>query len=219
VEVGLDLAADFVTAPGNLAPQQPMMISWAAMRTLLLAIFACSAYAQGWTTLFDGKTLKGWQARATSAPPATGDWKVENGTLLCGGANPGWIHTDQSFTDFRLQLEFRGAATVNSGVFLRSQKEGEPHVTGYELQIWDMQPAGFLTGSLVGSVKAQPTKIKPDAWNNFDVTAKGDHFVVLLNGQKVLDAHDSKHKSGVIGLQCQPKQVIAFRGLRIQALK
>lgn len=178
-----------------------------------------SAHGQAFITLFDGKTLNGWEARATSAPPATGDWKVEDGTLLCGGGAPGWIATKDSFKDFRLQLEFRGASTVNSGVFLRSQKEGEPHVTGYELQIWDMQPAGFLTGSLVGSVKASPTKIKGDAWNKFDVTAKGDHFVVVLNGQKVLDAHDAKHAAGVIGLQCQPKQKIAFRGIRIQALK
>jgi len=51
-------------------------------------------------------------------------------------------------------------------MFLRSQKEGEPHVTGYELQIWDYQPAGFLTGSLVGSVKASPANIKPAQWIN-----------------------------------------------------
>ncbi|MFN9892830.1 MAG: DUF1080 domain-containing protein, partial [Acidobacteriota bacterium] len=106
----------------------------------------------------------------------------------------------------------------NSGVFLRSQKEGQPHVTGYELQIWDMQPAGYLTGSLVGSVKAQPTKIKADAWNLFDITVRGDHFLVKLNGQTVLDAHDAKHPVGVIGLQCQPQQTIAFRNLRLQPL-
>jgi hypothetical protein len=90
-------------------------------------------------------------------------------------------------------------------------------VTGYELQIWDMQPAGYLTGSLVGSVKASPTKIKADAWNTFDVTAKGDHFVVLLNGQKILDARDSKHAEGVIGFQCQVDQKIAFRNIRVRA--
>jgi len=193
------------------------MINSPTMRTLSLALaLACSAAAQSWTPLFDGKTLNGWEARATFAPPSTGDWKVSDGSLVCGGASPGWIATKDTFRDFRLQLEFRGAATVNSGVFLRSQKEGEPHVTGYELQIWDMQPAGYLTGSLVGTVKAQPTKIKPDTWNSFDITAKGDHIVVLLNGQKVLDVHDSKHAAGVIGLQCQAKQNIAFRNIRLQ---
>lgn len=197
------------------------VIDFRAMKALILAAFVLSAtaWAQNWTTLFDGKTLNGWQARSTFAPPATGDWKVEGGSLVCGGATPGWIATNQSFRDFRLELEFRGPATVNSGVFLRSQKEGEPHVTGYELQIWDMQPAGYLTGSLVGSVKGLPAKIKPDEWNKFDVTAKGDHFVVLLNGKKVLDAHDSKHAEGVIGLQCQAKQNIAFRSIRIQPLQ
>lgn len=181
----------------------------------LTLLFAAVVAAQPWTSLFDGKTLKGWQPRATTAAPGTGDWKIADGTLLCGGGQPGWIATNATYRDFRLQLEFKGAATVNSGVFLRSQKEGEPHVTGYELQIWDMQPAGYLTGSLVGSIKAQPTKINPDAWNQFDITAQGNHFVVKLNGQTVLDAKDSKHAEGVIGLQCQPKQTIAFRNLRI----
>jgi hypothetical protein len=183
---------------------------------LTAALGAAQPPVQGWTPLFDGKTLNGWQARATTAAPGTGDWKVADGALLCGGAQPGWLSTNATFRDFRLQLEFKGAATVNSGVFLRSQKDGQPHVTGYELQIWDMQPAGYLTGSLVESVKAQPTKIKADAWNQFDVTVRGDHFVVKLNGQTVLDAKDAKHAEGVIGLQCQPKQVIAFRNLRLQ---
>lgn len=178
---------------------------------LLLAATAASAQ-----TLFDGKTLNGWEARSTSAPPGTGDWKIENGALVCGGGGAGWIATKETFKDYRLQLEFKGAATVNSGVFLRSQKEGEPHVTGYELQIWDMQPAGYLTGSLVGSVKASPTKIKPDQWNAFDVTVKGDHFIVKLNGLTVLDAKDSKHAEGVIGLQCQPKQRIEFRKIQVR---
>ncbi len=197
-----------------------LMINSAHMRPIIVLTLAMAttAGAQSWTPLFDGRTLNGWEARTTSAPPATGDWSVADGTLLCGGGSPGWIATKPTFRNFRLQLQFRGAATVNSGVFLRSQKEGEPHVTGYELQIWDMQPAGFLTGSLVGSVKASPTKIKPDQWNSYDITAKGDHFVVLLNGQKVLDAHDAKHAAGVIGLQCQPKQKIAFRQIRIQSL-
>lgn len=190
------------------------------MRLLPLTLLSAAlAVAQPWTPLFDGKTLNGWQARATTAAPGTGDWKVADGALQCGGGQPGWIATNATFGDFRLQIEFKGAATVNSGVFLRSKKEGEPHVTGHELQIWDMQPAGYLTGSLVGSVKAQPTKIKADAWNQFDITARGDHFVVKLNGQTVLDAKDAKHAEGVIGLQCQPKQAIAFRNIRLQHFK
>lgn len=197
-----------------------MTAVWSTGRVLALLAVAGVAGAQEWTPLFDGKSLEGWEARATFAPPATGDWKVEDGSIVCGGGVSGWLATKQSFRDFRLQLEFRGSATVNSGVFLRSQKDGQPHVTGYELQIWDMQPAGYLTGSLVGSVKAtSPGKIKAEEWNEFDITVKGDQFTVLLNGQKILEVRDGKHASGVVGLQCQPNQRIAFRRIRIQTFK
>jgi hypothetical protein len=193
------------------------------IRTLAaVAAFLCAATVtaqEKGISLFDGKTLNGWEAKSTAVPGSTGDWKVENGNLVCGGGGAGWLASSQIFSDFRLTLEFRGAATVNSGVFLRSQKEGQPHVTGYELQIWDNQPAGFNTGSLVGSLKASPTRIKPNAWNRLDVTAVGDHFRVMLNGDTVLDAKDPKHASGVIGFQCQKDQQIEFRNVKVTPLK
>ncbi|HWD99911.1 MAG TPA: DUF1080 domain-containing protein, partial [Bryobacteraceae bacterium] len=116
--------------------------------------------AEGWRLLFDGQDLKGWTARSTSTPGANGSWKVENGAISCPGSSAGWLATDETFTDFHLKLQFKGGEKVNSGVFLRSQKEGQPHVTGFELQIWDYQPAGYDTGSLVGAAKATPTKIR-----------------------------------------------------------
>lgn len=175
---------------------------------------------QGWRLLFDGKSLDGWEARPTGGarskePPGTPDWSVENGTLVCGGTTPSWIGTAETFANYDLKLQFRGPALVNSGVFLRSQREGQPHRTGYELQIWDAQPAGYNTGSLVGSVKASPTKIIPNEWNQFEITVAGDHFVVLLNGDKLLDARDPAHASGVLGFQCQRDQRIEFRNIKL----
>jgi hypothetical protein len=120
-----------------------------------------SEKAEGWQLLFDGKSLAGWDARTTFSNTATGDWTVQNEAIVCPGTTPGWLATSATFSDFHLKLQFRGSEKVNSGVFLRSQKEGQPHVTGYELQIWDYQPAGYNTGSLVGTVKALPTTILP----------------------------------------------------------
>jgi hypothetical protein len=173
----------------------------------------------GWVLLFDGNTLNGWESRPTSVAGAKGDWTVQNGALVCGGSVPSWIGTTGTFSDFMLTLEFRGPEKVNSGVFLRSQKEGQPHVTGYELQIWDYQPAGYNTGSLVGSLKAEPARILPDQWNRYDVTARGDRFTVILNGKTLLNASDPKHSSGVIGFQCQKDQRIEFRNIKLQRLK
>jgi len=163
--------------------------------------------------------MKGWQSRPTSEPANSGDWKAENGVLLCGGTQASWLGTDATYTDYNLKVEFRGPEKVNSGVFLRSQKTGQPHITGYELQIWDYQPAGFLTGSLVGTVKAAATKILPDQWNSYDITAVGDHFVIVLNGKTLLDTHDAQHASGVVGFQCQRDNRIEFRNIKLRPMK
>lgn len=176
--------------------------------------------AQGYKLLFDGKDLQGWEPRATFSAPATGDWTVEDGSIVCPGTTAGWLATDtDTYKNYELKLQFRGAETTNSGVFLRSSKEGQPHVTGYELQIWDHQPKGYNTGSLVGSLFAQPVTILDNEWNNYDITADGDHYVVILNGKTILDGHDSKHTSaGVIGFQCQKNNKIEYRNIRIRSL-
>ena len=203
-----------------------------AHRIALIALAVSATYAQqnpntlspaeakaGWKLLFDGKTLHGWEPLPTFSPGSSGEWTVGNGALVCPGTSAGWLAGTESFSDFELRLEFRGNAQVNSGVFLRSQREGQPHITGYELQIWDYQPKGFNTGSLVGAVKAAPTKIKGGEWNSYDITADGDHYVVILNGTQLLDAHDSKHLSGRIGFQCQKDNRVEFRTIRVHTIK
>jgi hypothetical protein len=166
--------------------------------------------SQGWVLLFDGKSLNGWE------PHGQGDWQAAGGAIVCGGTTPSWLGTAGTYSDYVLKLEFKGPEKVNSGVFLRSSKEGQPHITGYELQIWDYQPAGFLTGSQVGAAKASPVKIRPDRWNQYEITAQADHFVVVLNGQTILDVRDDKHTSGVIGFQCQKDNRIEFRNIKLR---
>ncbi len=163
----------------------------------------------GWKLLFDGATMNGWEGHWADS------FHVKDGALACDGSVMSWLSTKDTFANYDLKLEFRGAATVNSGVFLRSEKEGQPHITGYELQIWDYQPAKYNTGSLVGSAFAEPTKILGDQWNKYEITADGDHFLIVLNGKKLLDTRDAKHASGVIGFQCQKDQKIEFRNIRI----
>jgi len=185
------------------------------MKLLFIAILVAGvAAAQDWKPLFDGKSRAGWEVHGPG-----GEWSIKDGALACAATKPSWIGTRDSFSNYVLELDFRGSDKVNSGVFLRSQKEGAPHITGYELQIWDYQPAGYNTGSLVESLKASPTKIRGDQWNHYRITADGDHFVIVLNETTLLDGHDSKHAEGVIGFQCQPGNPIEFRDVRLQPIR
>ena len=74
------------------------------------------------------------------------------------------------------------------------------------------------TGSIVGTAKtAREFKFKPDEWNRYQITAAGDHIVVVLNGETTLDIHDSKFSEGNLRLQYQ-KFPIMFRNIKVRAL-
>jgi hypothetical protein len=176
--------------------------------------------AEGFQPLSNGMNLDGWKPLATSSASDNGDWSVSDGDIVCPGTTAGWLASNGTYTNFELRLQFKAAETTNSGVFLRSSTEGQPHITGYELQIWDYQPGGYDTGSLVGAVKAKTARIRDHQWNTYDITADGDHFVAILNGRKILDGHNSKHiAGGHIGFQCNKENKIEFRDLRIRSLQ
>lgn len=213
--------------------------------------------AQGWTLLFDGKTMTGWhssppppargtgragaaQPARTGAPPApapgqTGTpkpctgvrgaaaatvpaggshWEVVDGLLTGCGEPAGYLTSDGSYKNFVLSLEFKCSEDTNSGVYVRSPKEAG----GYEVQIWKQQPAGYNTGSIVGTAKTERNySIKPDQWNHFQITADGDHIVVVLNGETTLDIRDTRFPEGNIRFQYQ-MYPIAFRNIKIRPL-
>jgi hypothetical protein len=148
----------------------------------------------------------------TSAPPGGSHWEVVDGLLTPCGDPTGYLTSDQSYKNFVLSIEFKCAEDTNSGVFVRSPKESD----GYEVQIWKQQPAGYNTGAIVGTAKtAREYKFKADQWNRYQITADGDHIVVVLNGETTLDIHDAKFSEGNIRLQYQ-KFPMAFRNIKIR---
>jgi hypothetical protein len=54
-------------------------------------------------------------------------------------------------------------------------------------------------------------------WNTYEITAKGDRLVVVLNGVQTADARDSRFKSGPIALQ-SAAGTIRFRKVHVRAL-
>ena len=100
---------------------------------LLGAASACAA--DGWISLFDGKTLKGWvDPRAKT--PAGDAWTVEDGCIKAV-AKPRFredLFSAETFGDFELEFEWKIGQTGNSGVKYRIQdhfivlprEQGEP---------------------------------------------------------------------------------------------
>jgi len=161
------------------------------------------------------KPCVGARGDAAAVVPAGGShWEVVDGLLTACGEPTGYLTSDQSYKNFVLSLEFKCSEDTNSGVYIRSPSESG----GYEVQIWKRQPAGYNTGAIVGTAKtARDFPIKPDQWNLYQITADGDHFVIVLNGETTLDVHDAKFPEGHIRLQYQ-QFPIAFRNIKIRLL-
>jgi Domain of Unknown Function (DUF1080) len=152
--------------------------------------------------------------QSASVPAGSSHWEVVDGLLTACGEPAGYLNSDKSFRNFVLSLEFRTSELANSGVFVRSPKEAG----GYEVQIWKQQPAGYNTGAIVGTAKtARDFTFKADQWNHMQITADGDHLVVVLNGETTLDTRDAKFPDGHIRLQYQ-QYPISFRNIKIRSL-
>lgn len=167
--------------------------------------------ANGWIALFDGESLFGWTSEGGS------QWKVVNGTLTSESGEYGWLRHNAMFADFQLHCEFRTTADGNSGIFLRSAAVGAPHLSGYELQIFDKHPK-FPTGSLVGHAASTGAPILANEWHSFDVTVDRTHMVVKLDGKLVAEATDGKALVGHIGLQYVKDKKVEFRNIRLRPL-
>jgi hypothetical protein len=151
------------------------------------------------------------------APASAGasHWEVVDGLLVPCGEPAGYLTSKENYKNFVLDLDFKTGEDTNSGVFIHSP-EG---AGGYEVQIWKAQPQGYNTGSIVGTAKAEREfTFIPDQWNHYEITADGDHFVIVLNGTKTLDIHDSKFPDGRIRMQYQ-KFPIEFKNIKLKLIK
>jgi type 1 glutamine amidotransferase len=196
----------------------------------IMAPMGVAGEAAGFQTLFDGKTLEGWDGdprfwsveqgaitgRTTPAKPAPG-----NTFLIWRGGTPG---------DFELHVKFR-IVGGNSGVQYRSRELDKWVIGGYQA---DFDAAGQWTGSLYEErgrgvlarcgtrvvitpdgkkqIAGQTTpaakilgSIKQQGWNDYSIVARGHQLTHKVNGMlavEVTDGEAARRKdSGLIALQ------------------
>ncbi|PSL44697.1 uncharacterized protein DUF1080 [Chitinophaga niastensis] len=125
--------------------------------------------------LFNGKDLSGWKALGEN------QWIVKDGILTSphSGAN---LISEQTFTDFKLHVEFRYQKNSNSGVYLRGR---------YETQIIDNpkteHPSSHLFGGIYGFlVPNEMVVLNPGQWQTFDITLVGRIVTVVANGKTII---------------------------------
>lgn len=144
---------------------------------------------QGFSTLFNGRTLDGWAG-------AVENYEVVEGAIRCKPGKGGVLHTKDEYGDFIARLEFKLPPGGNNGLAIRYPGQGDTAYVGMcELQILDTEAAQYANldprqahGSAYGMAAAARGFQRPvGEWNYQEVTVVGSTIKVELNGNLILD--------------------------------
>jgi hypothetical protein len=140
-----------------------------------------------WRTLFDGKSLDGWEHIGP------GKMVLEDGLLRTEGGMGLLWYTREKIGDGVIRVVYKTTShSANSGVFIRiADKPKDPWYAvhnGYEVQICDVQDDFHGTGSIYSLSKVTSRPAKPEGqWNTMEITLKGRRIQVAINGTQVND--------------------------------
>ena len=169
---------------------------------------------KGYTSLFDGKTLKGWKRLA-----GTADYKVQNGVIVgttVAGSGNTFLVTEKEYDDYVLELDVKvDNPNSNSGVQIRSHYDpagngGRGKVYGKQCEIdpSDRKWAGGIYDEgrrewlypLDLNAKAKDA-FKVGQYNHIKMECIGNGVKTWVNGIATAYVIDTLDRTGFIGLQ------------------
>lgn len=171
---------------------------------------------EGWITIFDGETLDGWKANEKPE-----NWTVEDGCIVGRGERSHLFYTDAGeMKDLEFKADVKLKKGGNSGMYFRVEF-GEGWPKGYEAQVNNSSGDPRKTGSLYYFVDIKDQLIEDDTWWTQHVICQGNHIIIKVNDEVVVDYVDDKntHEKGFVALQQHdPSSVVQYKNLKIKKL-
>ncbi len=179
--------------------------------------------ADGWVNLFNGRDLTGWEQHSGTAKYRVEDGAIVGTTVLKTGNS--FLCTQRTYGDFILELEFKVARNMNSGIQFRSEfyaQETEKEINGkkrkfpadrvfgyqYEIDpserawtggVYDEARRGWLA-DLKDKPAAQKA-FRQGEWNKVRIECRGDRIQTWINDVPATDFRDAMTPRGIIALQ------------------
>lgn len=188
------------------------------------------AAEEGFKSLFDGKTLDGWDGNLKI-------FRIEDGAIVGGTLKAPIPHNDflthkSEFADFELRLQFKLVGKgVNAGIQIRSRRIPKHHeMIGYQADLGDGYWGALYDESrrnkvLQGPNQAELAKVlKREDWNDYVIRCEGKKIRLWINGMQTVDYAEPDAKieqTGLIGLQIHgggPSEAW-YRNIRIKSLE
>ncbi len=130
-----------------------------------LIIASVSSAEDGqWQSLFDGKSLDGWNAEDHDEC-----FKVQDGAIVAGGgplARLSYVGpvNKHDFKNFELKIEVLAKPDSNGGVFFHTGPQSKFLKKGYEAQVCNSCGDKRKTGSLLVVEDHDTSSVKDDEW-------------------------------------------------------
>ena len=204
---------------------------------------------EGFTAIFNGRDLTGWDGKP-------GWWTVEDGALTaesttekpCKKCNYLIWRGDQP-DDFELRTDFRLSLAGNSGIQIRSEERPDWDTYGYQADMTgDGELIGFVYHHKYALIAGRGTKatfaadgkssveqigdqadllerFKPGDWNTYRVVCLGPEITLYINDKLMCQITDhrvsAEARRGIIALQMHPgpPMKIEFKNIRLRELK
>jgi putative membrane-bound dehydrogenase-like protein len=205
------------------------------MKSFFLALLTL-AFCHGQpVSLFDGKTLNGWDI-----PEAERKWwKVEDGKIIGGSMEEKvplntFLSHSKTFTDFDLRFKvklIKKEGFANSGIQVRSLRKADAHMSGYQVDagigywgtIWDEHRRNKKIATPVDEA-ALKAVVKDWDWNDYRILCEGSRIRTWINGVLAIDYNETDPSiplTGLIGFQAHSggKFLVEFKDITIEELK
>ncbi len=177
-----------------------------------------------WVSLFDGKSLDGWEKVGSE----NSKWEVKDGELQGSGSQSMLVNTSGPYKNFRYRAEVKINDKGNSGMYFRTTRK-PGFSDGHEAQIDSSHSDPIRTGSLYGMCHIYEQLVKPDEWFTYEVEVRDDEWrgsvtriKVTVNDKELYEYMDyeNKFKEGHFAFQQHdPGSHVSIRKVEVQELK
>lgn len=183
-----------------------------------------------WQSLFDGKSLDGWQASENKDT-----FTVSNGMIVVNGPRSHLFYTgpvnDANFKNFELKADVMTTPGSNSGIYFHTeyQETGWPD-KGFECQVNTTHSDRKKTGGLynVQDVLDDAPSVD-DQWFHYYIRVEDNHVIIQINGKTAMawtqpadwtppqGMSGRKIGEGTIALQGHdPKSLVYYKNIMVR---
>jgi hypothetical protein len=179
-----------------------------------------------WQSLFDGKSLDGWQASENKDT-----FTVSNGMIVVHGPRSHLFYTgpvnDANFKNFEFRADVMTTPGSNSGIYFHTeyQETGWPD-KGFECQVNSTHSDRKKTGGLynVQDVLDDAPSVD-DKWFHYYIRVEGNHVIIQIDGKTTAawtqpedwEMEGRRIDEGTIALQGHdPKSLVYYKNIMVR---